>query len=262
MTYQTLTFEIEDGVATVTMNRPEAGNSLSLDLANDLMRVAIECDENPAVRAVILTGAGKHFCFGGDLKSFHSAGDNAAPLVKELAYIFHGAISRFCRMDAPLINAVNGTAAGAGFSFALIGDIVLCGLSSKFTMAYTANGLSPDGSSSYFLPRLVGLRKAQELMLLNPLLTADEAKEIGLVTKVVADEDLLTEARSIADGLAKGATKAYGRAKRLLVTSFNESLETQMEFESRAIADSARSADGREGIDAFINKRKPVFKGE
>ena len=160
-----------------------------------------------------------------------------------------------------MIVAVNGSAGGAGMSLCLFADLVLAAESAKFTLAYTRAGLSPDGGSTYFLPRIVGVRRALELALTNRVLSAKEAHEWGIVTKVVADGELLTEADALARQLAAGATRAYGAAKRLLHHSFAESLETQMELEAQAITDAARMRDAREGIAAFIAKRKPDFSG-
>jgi 2-(1,2-epoxy-1,2-dihydrophenyl)acetyl-CoA isomerase len=182
-------------------------------------------------------------------------------VLKELTTYLHAATSRFTRMNAPLVVAVNGTAAGAGFSLAASGDMVLIAESAKLTMAYTAAGLSPDGSSSFFLPRLIGLRRTQELMLTNRRLSAAEALEWGLVNQVVPDADLPRVASELAGQLARGATRAYGVVKSLLATAFQESLETQMELEARGIAAMAGSADGREGIAAFVAKRAAVFSG-
>ena len=152
-------------------------------------------------------------------------------------------------------------AAGGGFSMALFGDIVFAARSAKFVMAYTNAGLSPDGSSSYYLPRVVGLRRAQELMLTNRMLSAEEAQEWGIVTTVVDDDVLLEEAEKLANKLANGPTRAYGAVKKLLSRTFEQSLEEQLEIESRHIAKMADSVDGREGLDAFLKKRKPSFKG-
>jgi 2-(1,2-epoxy-1,2-dihydrophenyl)acetyl-CoA isomerase len=261
MTYETLLFDVTDGLAKITLNRPDAANSLNRQLAHDLMMAAIECDENPDIRAVLLTGAGKMFCAGGDLKTFHGFGDDIGAKLKEITIYLHGATARFSRMDPPLVIAVNGIAAGAGMSIAVSGDLVLAARSAMFTSAYTAAGLSPDGSSTYFLPRLIGLRRTQELMLTNRRLSADEAAEWGLINKVVDDDALAEEAEALARGLAAGATRAYGAVKTMLVESFTNPLETQMEIEARMISARAASPDGREGIDAFVNKRKPEFKG-
>ena len=261
MSDEVVTCEVADGVATLTLNRPDAANAVDLALGQGLMHAAIRVDEDPSVRAVLLTGAGKMFCAGGDLKSFASEGDRVPALLKELTTYLHAATSRFARMNAPLVVAVNGMAAGAGFSLAVSGDLVLAAESAKFTMAYTGAGLSPDGSSSFFLPRLIGLRRTQELMITNRRLSAAEALEWGLVTEVVPDAELSEKAAALARQLAQGPTRAYGVVKQLLATSTQESLETQMEFESRGIAAMAGTPDGREGIAAFVEKRAPKFSG-
>jgi 2-(1,2-epoxy-1,2-dihydrophenyl)acetyl-CoA isomerase len=260
--YQNIQLEQRGNVAIVTLNRPDAANGINLALGRELMLVAIECDENPEIRAVVLTGAGKMFCAGGDLPSFNAMGDRIAQGLKELTTYLHAATSRFARMDAPLITAVNGAAAGAGMSLAIAGDYVIAGEAAKFTMAYTAAGLTPDGSSTFFLPRLVGLRRAQELILTNRRLSAQEALEWQLVNRVVADADLLPEAIKLAEQLANGPTLAFGRAKKLLLSTFEESLETQMELEAQGIAAMSKTLDGKEGIAAFVGKRKAVFEGK
>lgn len=262
MELKTMEFDISDGIATITLNRPDAANSLDLRMSQDLLAVASHCDGNPAVRAVIFTGKGKMFSAGGDVLSFSAAGEGVAEMMRNMTAFLHGAISRFARMNAPVIVAVNGTAAGAGMSMALMGDIILAGASAKFTMAYTKIGVSPDGSSSFFLPRLVGMARAKEMILLNPLYTADEALAKGLVTAVVPDADLMPKALEIARQLASGPTTAYGEVKRLLADSFSNSLETQMEMETRAIAGLAgKTVDAKEGFRAFAEKRKPIFQG-
>ncbi|MBT6275689.1 MAG: enoyl-CoA hydratase [Chromatiales bacterium] len=262
MSYEKLSLEVDNGLATVTLNRPESANAMDIQMSLELMKVSIECDENPAIRAVLMTGAGKMFSAGGDLKSFSAAGDDVPKLVKEMTVYLHGAVSRFSRMDAPVVMAVNGTAAGAGMSLAATGDMVLAGESARFTMAYTAAALSPDGSSTYFLPRLIGMRRTQELMLTNRLLSAQEACDWGLVNRVVPDAQLMDEAILLAQKFAQGPTRAYGAVKTLLAETFTTAFEAQMERESRMIADMMRSRDGREGMDAFLNKRKPNFTGE
>lgn len=263
MTYEALTFEVADGVAAVTINRPDAANALDLKLADELSRVATTCDSDKTIRAVLLTGEGRMFCAGGDLQSMAKQGEAMGEYIRHVATSLHIAIARFTRMDAPLIIAVNGVAAGAGMSLALTGDIVLAEVSAKFTMAYTAIGVAPDGSSSFFLPRLVGTLKAKELMLTNKRLSADEALALGLVTEVVPDDELMQRARACAAQLAAGPTKAYGAVKRLLADSFSNPLETQMEFETRAISGLADDThDAREGITAFAAKRKPKFRGD
>lgn len=262
MSYTFINFEIEKGVGLIRLNRPNEGNALIPELAREMLEAANRCDDDPEIRAVVLTGNGRMFCAGGDLKAFQAQGENIASYTKEITLAFHAAISRFNRMDAPVIGAINGTAAGGGFSLALTTDVAIAAESAKFTMAYTRAGLTPDGSSSYFLARMVGLRRAKEMALLNPVLSARQALEWGLVNQVVADDQLLGTTMEMARQLAKGPTGSYGMTKRLMLAGVTESLESQMEEESRMIASMAGSTDGQEGIAAFIAKRAPVFKGE
>src|SRR3989454_2906732 len=189
MDFQFLTLELRDGVATITLNRPEAFNALSLGLGRELFHAALEVDEDPAVRCVVVTGAGRAFCAGGDVRDFADNLEHIGVLIKELTTYLHGTVSRFCRSDKPVIMAVNGIAAGGGLSFALSGDLVVAAESARLTMAYSRIAATPDGSSSYFLPRLIGLRRAMELYFTNRVLTAREALEWGLVTRVVPDAD-------------------------------------------------------------------------
>ncbi len=261
MNYQTLKFSVSDQIATITLDRPEAANSLDLQMGNELLMVANHCASNADIRAVILTAEGKMFCAGGDVAGFADS-DRPGELLRAITSGLHAAIQRFQRMDAPLIVAVNGVAAGAGMSIAASGDFILAAESAKFTMAYTRIGLSPDGSSTFFLPRLVGSLKAKELMMRNALLTAAEALDLGLVSEVVPDDELIERAQGAARELAAGPTRAYGEIKRLLADSFNSSLDAQLERETRAIAELANhSEDARSGIAAFIAKEKVDFKG-
>lgn len=261
MSYESLIYEVTDGVAVCTFNRPDAANAMHRSLMEELYDVSVRVDEDPAVRAAVFTGTGKIFSAGGDVRFFKSLGENLPEFVKRMTHNLHGAISRLHRSDVPVICAVNGAAGGAGFSFAIQGDIVIAGESSRFVSAYSRLGLTPDGSSTYFLPRLAGTKRALDLMLTDRTLTATEALNWGLVDRVVADAQVLDEAMTLARELAQGPTLAYGRIKRLIHQSINESLETQMENETVAIVESMRTADGREGIAAFIEKRKPVFRG-
>ncbi len=259
--YETLLVNIKDNVAHITINRPDAANALNGQMGVDLFKVSIFCDENPDVRAVLLSSTGKIFCAGGDLKEFASHGEDLGSNLKELTVYFHAAMSRFARMDAPLIGAVHGIAGGAGMSIVCACDLVYAAETSRFVLAYTASGLTPDGSSTYYLPRLVGFRRAMELALTNRRLTAKEAMEWGVINRVVPEDELLHEAMETAKKLAAGPTLAFGATKRLLHSSWNESLETQMELEARAISDISKTTDAQEGIDAFLNKRKPEYKG-
>ena len=262
MAYQHLKLERAAGVATLTLHRPDAYNALDLALGRELFQASIELDEDPGVRCIVVTGSGKAFCAGGDVKSFVDNLERIGAHIKELTTYLHGAISRLCRSDKPVIMAVNGVAAGGGFSLALSGDLVVAAESAKFTMAYSRIAATPDGSSSYFLPRLVGLRRALELYLTNRPLTAREALEWGMITRVVPDAELTAEVTKLARELAQGPSKAFGAAKRLFHQSTWESLETQMELEAQAIAASGRTEDFRAGVSAFADKKPlPTFRG-
>jgi len=261
MAFATLLFEIKDQVGTVTLNRPEAYNALNLTLAREFFAAALELDENPEVRCIVVTGAGKAFCAGGDVKDFADNLPRVGILVKELTTYLHGAVSRLVRSPKPVIMAVNGVAAGGGLSLALSGDLVIAAESARLTMAYSRIAATPDGSSSYFLPRLVGLRRAMELYFTNRVLTAREALEWGLVTRVVSDAEFPEAVRGLARELAQGPTLAFGGAKLLFHQSTHESLETQMELEAQAIARSGRTEDFGAGVTAFAQKKTSTFKG-
>jgi len=262
MATTTLTFDVGDGIGVIRLNRPEDGNAIILEMARELLDVADQCDKDPAVRAVVLTGNGRIFCAGGDLKVFAARGENASRYIEEAARTFHEALCRFNRMDPPVVGAINGAAVGGGFSLALSTDIAVAAESARFSMGYTRIGLCPDGGCSYFLARMVGLRRAKEIALLNPVFSARRAMEWGLVNLVVPDDQLMAAALQMARGWAEGPTRSFGETKRLILSGAADSLESQMERESRAIAAMAGTADGREGIDAFLAKRSPKFTGK
>lgn len=261
MGYETIKLERAAGVATLTLNRPDAFNALNLNLGRELFSAVLELDEDPGVRCIVITGAGKAFCGGGDVKDFADGLPRIGVLIKELTTYVHGAVSRLVRTPKPVLTAVNGVAAGGGLSLALAGDLVLAAESARFTMAYSRIAATPDGSSSYWLPRLVGLRRAIELFYTNRVLSAREALEWGLVTRVVPDGELADATRKLAEELAQGPTLALGRGKLLFHASTTESLETQMELESQSIAQSGHTEDFAEGVRAFTAKRPPIFKG-
>jgi len=260
--YETIEFEVRDAVAHVTLNRPDAANALDLALAGDLRDAAQACERDPAVRAVLLAANGKMFCAGGDLKDFASAPEGIPAFVRKVADTFHEALLVLARMNAPVVAAVQGAAAGAGMSLACAADVAIAGESAKFTMAYTAAGLTPDGSSTWVLPRVIGQLRALELMLTNRRLSAAEAAEWNLINRVVPDADLAAEAEKLARTLAAGPTRAYGAVKKLLAASADNDLATQLGLETDSIAAMAGTRDGEEGIRAFLEKRAPGFTGE
>ena len=221
MDYQTLSYAVDEGVATITLNRPESLNAMSPAMAKELNDAALRVDGDTAVRAVVLTGIGKAFCAGGDLGEFVAAGDQARSLILQMTGDLHLALSRLARNRAPVIAAVNGTAAGAGFSLAMAADLAVADERAVFTMAYTNAGLSPDGSSTYYMPRKIGDRRARELMLTNRVLTAAEALDWGVVNQVVEAGQAETAARTLASKLAQDTRPLW---LQLLETSFIESL--------------------------------------
>jgi len=258
MSTSSVQVETRGAVAVVTLNRPDSSNTLNLEMAMDLLAAAMTCGRNPAVRAVVLTGAGRQFCFGGDLHAMLSRGDGVEGYLRELTGYLHSAISHFVRMDAPVIAAVNGTAAGAGVGLLAMADLAVCGRSSKISLAYTGVGLTPDGGTSFLLPRTIGVKRTMELLLLNRALNANEALEWGLVNSVVDDTEVVNEACRLAERLSAGPTNAFGKTKRLLAASI-AGFESQMVLESETIATQAVTPEGAEGIDAFTSKRKPEF---
>ncbi len=262
MKFKDLIYAVKGPVATITMNRPERYNALSMRMIEEFLEVVSACDEDREIRTVILSGAGQAFCAGGDVKEFVEHLEGISSHVKHLLTFFHGAISRMTRMSKPVIAAVNGVAAGAGMSLAMACDLAVAAESARFTMAYSKIGATPDGSSTFFLPRLVGLRRALELTYTNRVLTAREAESWGLVNRVAPDAEFASAVNALANELAAGPTLALGRAKRLFLMSEHESLETQMENETQFIALSSKTADFREGVKAFVEKRRPIFSGQ
>lgn len=254
---ETIELTMEAGIARLRLNRPDAGNGISLQVAKDLMAATLQLTGDPSVRAVLVKGAGKNFCVGGDLKEFSGVDDLPGHL-REVTTYLHAALGRLARLDAPVVAAVQGSAAGAGMSLACSADLTLVGESAKFVLAYGKVGLSPDGSGSWYLPRLVGLKRALDLALTNRLLTGREAVEWGIATSVHADDELESAAEALVAELAAGSTSAYASAKKLLRDSFGNTLETQMELETIELSANA-AGDGAEGIAAFLEKRPPKF---
>jgi len=262
MNYETLILDKTGPVATITLNRPESYNAVSLPMGREFLEAVLQCSEDPGVRVVVITGAGKAFCAGGDVKSFKENLDAISVFLKQMTLNLHTAISEISRMLKPVIAAVNGIAAGAGMSLAMACDLVVAVETAKFTLAYTNIAATPDGSSSYFLPRLVGLKRAMELVYTNRVLTAKEALEWGIVNQVVPEANFKSAVEALAGQLAQGPTLALGQAKRLLYLSAQTSLETQMENEAQFIAACGKTTDFREGITAFVEKRKAQFQGK
>ena len=261
-----LEVSIENGIATLTMNRPEARNALSDEMRSGLADTFHELEHNDEVRCIVLKGAGDHFMAGGDVKSFATMGDKTSTemeiMFTKRIHDLHLIMFPMRRMEKPIIASVRGAAAGAGVSMALACDLVICSDDSFFTLAYCNIGTSPDGSSTFQLPRTVGIKKAMEITLLGDRFTGQEAKDMGLVNWVVPTAELDAETDKLAKRLANGPTFTYGQAKKLLYKSNETAFESQLQAEAESFAKCAGRKDFREGVTAFVEKRKPNFTGE
>lgn len=256
-----VTGTLSGGVATITLNRPEAHNAMSWDLIDAFSTSAERLAAHPDTRAFLIRAEGKNFCVGGDIRAFAEQADPAR-FLKDLAERLHEGLTFLFNHPAPVIVAAHGAAAGAGLSLVAGGDIVLAGRSANFSMAYPGIGLTADGGATWLLPRVIGLRRTQELAYLGRRLNADEAAAFGLVTRVVDDEALAAEAAAIAAKIAAGPTGAFGGIKRLLARSSGAAFADQLDAEADAIARAMATADAAEGLAAFLGRRAPVFTGQ
>jgi len=243
----------------IAINRPEAYNALNLDVIAALSDELANAATDGSIKGVMLTGRGKAFCSGGDLKSIGQQAEDAGVVFHRLAPQFHIAITEIRRMAKPVVAAINGIAAGGGFSLALACDFRVMAESAILRQAYTSSGLSIDGGGSFALPRIVGTARALEIAAFDEPINAAKALKWGLITKVVPDSDVRKEALAMVDELSKRSLHSFAWSKRLFLESFNNTLETHLELERQGISDCAGHPDGREGIRAFIEKRKPIF---
>jgi 2-(1,2-epoxy-1,2-dihydrophenyl)acetyl-CoA isomerase len=255
-------YDVDQGVATIRLDRPDAGNTIDLALAEDFYEAVFRAAGDPGVRAILVGGAGRSLSAGGDLAMF--AGLDAGELprrLRQMIDVWHLALERLTRIDPPVVCAVRGAAAGGGLGLLHAADVVVAAEDSKFALGYAAIGLASDGGNTWFLPRLVGLRRAQQLMLLNKVLTGPEALDWGLVTEIVPAAEVEDRARQLAQQLAAGPTQAFGRMKRLLRESWTTDLPGQFSAETAQMAGAGASDDAAEGIAAFMAKRRPTFYG-
>lgn len=259
--------EKDEGVATITLNRPDALNTINMQLREELIEVLKEVSEDKEVRAVLITGAGRAFCAGGDVKLQLERMERGERPVETKEIIqsprigLGTAVILISNMEKPVIAAVNGVAAGAGCSLALACDIVFASDKARFSAAFVRIGLMPDTGGTYFLPRHVGLHKAKDLVFTGDMIDATEAERIGLVNKVVPADELMEYADNYARRLAKGATRAIGMAKIAMNRAVTVDLTSALEFEAYAQSICWQLEDHKEGVDAFKEKREPVFKG-
>ncbi len=259
----TVLTELSKGVATVTLNRPQALNALSDDMIEALLDIMPRLEADPAVRCVVLQGAGDHFMAGGDVKGFHRRLDEAPETLRRhfeaKIHRLHPVVVTMRRMPKPIVAAVQGACAGFGLSFMLAADLALAAEDAYFTLAYCRIGTSPDGGSSYHLPRIVGLRKAMEIALLGDRFDAATAERLGLVNRVVPAAELADETAALARRLAEGPAQALANTKRLLGRSLDSGLEAQLQAEAESFAECAATPDFAEGVTAFVEKRAAKF---
>ncbi|WP_439498726.1 enoyl-CoA hydratase/isomerase family protein [Bosea sp. (in: a-proteobacteria)] len=251
---------VEAGVALLTLNRPEVLNAFDAAMAESFLARIEEIAARDDVRAILIRGEGRGFCAGGDVSQFTRGGDPGAA-IEAIIQPLHAGLRRLDALKQPSVACLHGAVAGAGFSLALACDLAVAAENAKFTLAYARIGATPDGSGTWHLPRLVGLRKAKELALLAETIDAAEALRLGLVNRVVPADAVADEAQQLARRLAAGPTQAYGRIKALLGASGGNTLAEQLEAERDAFHGSTRTEDFREGVSAFLKKRPATFTG-
>ena len=263
MTYECLLYEVKDGIATLTLNRPDRLNALGGSLREDLHDAVTRSAADPEVRVMVITGAGKGFCSGGDVKAMGEAkaGQRERPLIEKIAPGRDRTLLAMREAPQPIIAAVNGAAAGAGMNLALGCDIRLASTAAKFTQAFVKRGLHPDWGGTYFLPRLVGTAKACEMIFTGDVIDAAEAERLGIASRVVAPEELMPAAYEFARRIAAGPPVAIRLAKRSIYANSELDLRAALQVETMAQNICFETEDATEGIRAFGEKRAPTFKG-
>jgi 2-(1,2-epoxy-1,2-dihydrophenyl)acetyl-CoA isomerase len=252
----------DDGVGHLLLNRPEASNSMNVEFLRALYDAIMAAHGEPRLRVLLLSGAGPNFCAGGDVKTFASKGDGLPDYLREATAWLQTCVQGLLSLQVPVIASVHGYAAGGGgFGLVCASDIVVAGESARFLAGATRVGMAPDAGVSVTLPLLVGLRKAMEIILTNPVLTAAEALQIGLITTVVRDDRLSADSLALAQSLAAGASRALGAAKRLVWTGVGSRVEAQLPEEARTVSELSGTADALEGLAAVIERRAPHFTG-
>lgn len=253
---------IEDGIAHLTLNRPDASNGMNVEFLKALCDAIMRCHGEAGVRVVLLHGNGKNFCAGGDVHTFASKGEHMPDYLRMATAWLQNAVTGLMRLEAPVLTAVQGFAAGGGgFGLVCASDLVIAGESAKFLGGATRVGMAPDAGVTVTLSRLVGLRRAAELVFTNPILSAAQARDMGIINRVVPDADLDDAALKWAREIAQGAPKALAAAKRLLWSGIGTGIDACLSEEARTVSELSGTADAREGLAAVIEKRKPVFTG-
>lgn len=255
--------DVADGVATITLNRPDASNGMNVDFLKALCDAVMGLHGRADVRVALIRGAGKNFCAGGDVHTFASKGEHMPDYLRVATAWLQNAVTGLMRLEAPVIAAVHGFAAGGGgFGLVCASDLVIAADTAKFLAGATRVGMAPDAGVSVTLPRIVGLRRAAEIVLTNPILTAPQARELGIVNRIVPEAELEKAATAWAQELAAGPPKAMAAAKRLLWSGVGTGVDACLSEEARTVSELSGTADAREGLAAVIERRKPVFTGK
>ena len=257
--FKNIIFSIENKVAKISLNRTAVLNSFNYQMADEFIEAFEICKNDPLVRAIILTGEGRAFCAGQDLEE--ATGGNAPSIDKIIEHTYNPIVKAITTIDKPVIGAINGIAAGAGANLAICCDITVASESAKFIQSFTNIGLVPDSGGTFMLPRLIGHQRAAMLMFSGDKLTAEQAKQMGMIYDCVADDELQENVKAIANNLASRPTYSIGLTKKLLNSSYSNDLNEQLDLEKKYQALSAKSHDHKEGIAAFFEKRKPEYKG-
>lgn len=260
--FETLSFSVADHIATITLNRPEIMNGFNHQLGEELATLTDQIKLDNSIKAVLLKGAGPAFMAGGDIRFFHEKLTEMPAGVMKLVRILNSSILNLMQMPKPVVACVHGSVAGAGVSIMMACDLVIAAQDTKFTMAYTGIGISPDGGASYNLPRLVGTKKAMEWMLLSDIFDAQTALNAGLINWTAPAEQLTEQTTKLMYRLVKGPTQSYANAKRLVNESWRHSLETQLELEGKAFEICSMTDDFKAGVTGFLKKSRPEFVGK
>lgn len=260
--YKTLLFSVNNQIATITFNRPEHMNSFDKTMADELEMVTDQVRLDPEIKAVVLNGAGPLFMAGGDIQFFHRTLNTMPDGVMKIVRTLNATINNLMKMAKPVVASVHGSVAGVGVSLMMACDLVIAAQHTKFTMAYSGIGISPDGGASYNLPRLVGMKKAMQWMLLSEIFDAQTALTSGLVNWVVPEEKLQQETQQLLNKLVQGPTQSYAQVKRLLNETWQNDLETQLAYEGEAFEFCSTTNDFKSGVTSFLGKKKPEFCGK
>ena len=262
MIFNTLKFTLNKGIGVLNLNRPDYGNAMNLEMTEELLKIAKFCLNEESLRVLLISSESEKFCVGGDLTEMVEKKEGKSAHIASMANNLHNALLDFSNIPAPIIIAINGVAAGGGFSLVLTGDYVIASEKAKFISAYTASGLTPDGSCTYHLAKHVGLLRAKEIILMNKLLNSKQAFEWGIVTEVIDSNEIKKRSTELANHFSNGPTQTFGAVKKLLNSSHTNSYKDQLALEAFTISNIVNTYDATHGLESFHAKQKPKFIGK